>query len=185
MGNIWFTSDHHFFHDNICKLCNRPFPSVEVMNETMIERWNSRIKNNDTVYHLGDLFMLKNKTRENDRLQVESILLRLNGKITLIRGNHDKWLESYPVGTADGSYGADVSNNTHLYLEIKHYKQKICLFHYQILDWNGRYKGTWHLYGHSHNTSSITRPNSLNVCVENTDYYPLSFEEIKSLINQR
>ncbi|WP_395092280.1 hypothetical protein [Armatimonas sp.] len=55
-SRLWFTSDHHFGHDNIRSHCQRPFDSTEEMNEAMIDRWNACVAPGDTVYHLGDLF---------------------------------------------------------------------------------------------------------------------------------
>jgi len=52
--NIWFTSDTHFNHRNIIGYAQRPFESVEEMNEVMIERWNASVRGEDTIYHLGD-----------------------------------------------------------------------------------------------------------------------------------
>ena len=53
-SNVWFTADTHFNHRRLIEI-NRPqFGSVEEMNETMIERWNERVKKGDRVYHLGD-----------------------------------------------------------------------------------------------------------------------------------
>ena len=59
MENIFFTSDHHFGHTNIIKFSERPFDSVEEMDEELIKRWNSKIGKNDKVYHLGDLGLCK------------------------------------------------------------------------------------------------------------------------------
>ncbi len=78
---IFFTADTHFGHANILKLCNRPFNTIEEMNETMICKWNSRVSGNDTVYIVGDMFF-----RCSD---AETILKRLKGKKRLIIGNHD------------------------------------------------------------------------------------------------
>ena len=46
---IWFTSDHHFGHENIIKYCDRPFNSVGHMNAAMIEAWNGAVAPGDTV----------------------------------------------------------------------------------------------------------------------------------------
>lgn len=51
---IYFTADTHFGHANIIKMCERPFPDVETMNESMIAAWNERVRGNDTVYVVGD-----------------------------------------------------------------------------------------------------------------------------------
>lgn len=52
---IFFTSDLHLGHENCIRLCNRPFSSIEEMDETLIENWNRKITGKDTVYILGDL----------------------------------------------------------------------------------------------------------------------------------
>ena len=81
---IWFTSDLHFNHLNILKYepVTRPFAGIEEMNETLITNWNSVVKDTDTVYVLGDFVM-------GMADEVKKILDRLNGKIILVRGNHD------------------------------------------------------------------------------------------------
>jgi calcineurin-like phosphoesterase family protein len=79
----FFTSDTHFGHERIISLCNRPFSSVEEMNEVMIERWNQVVKPYDIVYHMGDVALGK---------IAESLPLvgRLNGIKKLVPGNHDR-----------------------------------------------------------------------------------------------
>ncbi|AXH49338.1 phosphoesterase [Streptomyces phage Blueeyedbeauty] len=79
----FFTSDTHFGHARIIELCNRPFSSVEEMNEEMIARWNAVVKPTDTVIHFGDVALGK---------IAESLPLieRLNGIKSLIPGNHDR-----------------------------------------------------------------------------------------------
>jgi calcineurin-like phosphoesterase family protein len=79
---IWFTSDLHFFHKNVIGFCNRPWTSVEEMNEGLIKNWNDRVRKTEQVYVLGDfLFGGSSRLRE--------IVPRLNGQKTLVRGNHD------------------------------------------------------------------------------------------------
>lgn len=82
MSNIFFTSDTHFFHNNVIIYCNRPFETREQMNEVLIQEWNSVVGENDVVYHIGD-FAFASRTDN------EYILSRLNGSKILVAGNHD------------------------------------------------------------------------------------------------
>jgi calcineurin-like phosphoesterase family protein len=88
--DIWLISDTHFNHANILKFTDsntgllvRPeFKDVAEMNETMIERWNSVVKQGDIVYHLGDVVI-------GDKEWFKKNWPRLNGSKRLIVGNHD------------------------------------------------------------------------------------------------
>ena len=85
---VFIISDTHFGHEAIIRYCNRPFTSVEEMDQTMIKRWNETVSNNDIVIHLGDFALCgKDKTRE--------IIQKLNGKKILIMGNHDNYSEQF------------------------------------------------------------------------------------------
>lgn len=53
---IYFTADTHFGHENVIRFCDRPFSSANEMDEAMIANWNARVKGDDTVYVLGDMF---------------------------------------------------------------------------------------------------------------------------------
>lgn len=79
---IWFTSDPHYNHTNIIKYCNRPFKTVEEMNETMIRNWNQKVEPEDDVFLLGDICM-------GIPHQWAGFVNQLNGNIHLILGNHD------------------------------------------------------------------------------------------------
>lgn len=83
---IFFTSDNHFGHANVIKHCGRPFENVESMDEAMARLWNETVGENDTVFHLGD-FGWVNK-------EIPRIRAALNGAIHIIRGNHDRGVES-------------------------------------------------------------------------------------------
>lgn len=91
---LYITSDNHFNHRNIVEFCNRPFrtldghPDLPAMNQHMIRSWNSRVTNSDTVIHGGDFGMGSWKEWAGIRAQ-------LNGQIVLVRGNHDRKLESW------------------------------------------------------------------------------------------
>jgi len=79
----WFTSDTHFGHKRIIELSNRPFDSVENMNEQLVENWNYFVKPEDTVYHLGDVAL-------GSFLESLAYVGRLNGIKHLVVGNHDR-----------------------------------------------------------------------------------------------
>lgn len=82
---IYLTSDLHFSHQNILRYeaASRPFNDIHEMNEALIANWNSVVTDEDTVYVCGDFFM-------GPLDAIPPILERLNGKIILIRGNHDQ-----------------------------------------------------------------------------------------------
>lgn len=73
---IYFTSDTHFGSERTLELSKRPFISVKDMDNNLILNWNSVVKPNDEVFHLGDF---------GDY----SILNKLNGTIYLILGNYE------------------------------------------------------------------------------------------------
>ena len=81
--HIFFTSDTHFGHTNIMKYCKRPFETVEEMDQTIIDNWNSVVRPEDIVFHLGDFGFCGS-------LRLREIVDQLNGKIYLITGNHDR-----------------------------------------------------------------------------------------------
>ena len=84
---IYYTSDLHLGHANIITHCNRPFSAVDEMDEVLIDNWNAKVTNADTVYVLGDL-MFRNKR------PAEAYLSRLKGRKHLVVGNHDKaWMK--------------------------------------------------------------------------------------------
>ena len=83
--NNFFTADQHFNHGScLTAFIFRPFQDVKQMNAEIIKRFNSRVKNGDTVYHLGDLRMTNNGPNTYELLQ------QLNGRHVIIKGNHDK-----------------------------------------------------------------------------------------------
>ena len=87
MPNIFFTSDTHFGHEKLCTTFTRPdgsparnFSCAAEMDEHMVKQWNSVVRPCDTVYHLGDVLINKKNFHTLGRLQ---------GKLRLVRGNHD------------------------------------------------------------------------------------------------
>lgn len=133
---IYFTSDLHFGHKNVIRFDNRPFTSVEEMDQTLIERWNKKVTNDDVVYVLGDI------SWHNDQKTCE-IFSQLHGKKILIRGNHDR---------VHGKV-KDCFEEICFYKEIVlPDKTHIVLCHYPIVFFNRHHYGAYMLYGHVHNS---------------------------------
>jgi calcineurin-like phosphoesterase family protein len=87
MPNVFITADTHFGHANIIRFCDRPFFSVGEMNEALIKNWNDTVKPDDQVFHLGDFAFRRSGISEKEIIEWRR---RLNGKISLVLGNHDK-----------------------------------------------------------------------------------------------
>lgn len=81
---FWFTSDLHFNHANIIKYCNRPHKSVEEMNNKLIHNINHTCKPEDVLIHVGDFMS------SYDKCNPEELLKRINCKVILVKGNHDR-----------------------------------------------------------------------------------------------
>ena len=83
MTKVWFTSDTHFSHFNILDYTGRPYQTTMGMEYDIVEKWNRKVSPEDIVYFLGD-FTLKGEET------IVPILKKLNGRIVLIKGNHDR-----------------------------------------------------------------------------------------------
>lgn len=175
--HTFFTSDTHFGHANIIRLCNRPFQNVEEMNEVLIENWNKVVSEDDTVFHLGD-FAFGGSSVWN------SIIPRLNGHINLIIGNHDR------NNLRQGYMSYFDMIVPQLQIEIEN--NSIYLNHYPFLCYGGSYRGVWQLFGHlhlNHNCSgldasrvNICFPYQYDVGVDLNNYTPISYNQAKEKI---
>lgn len=142
----YYISDLHFFHSNLNdRMDKRGFASGEAMNEHMIRQWNDRVHKNDEVVILGDLSVGKAE-------ETNEIIQRLKGKLYLITGNHDRFLQKKEFDTSRFVWIKP-------YGEIHDNNRRIILSHYPVFCYNGQYlrdkKGnprTYMLYGHVHNT---------------------------------
>lgn len=191
----YYIADPHFFHGALnTKMDRRGFESVEAMNEYMLQQWNRKVRKNDEVVILGDLSW--GKAEETNEL-----LERLNGRLYLIQGNHDRFLKN-----KDHNAGRFVWIKP--YEELQDNKRKVILCHYPIMCYNGQYrvdeKGNpkvYMLYGHVHDTQdqrllerfqAITREtasvspdgkarqiprNMINCFCMYSDYVPLTLDE--------
>lgn len=174
-----FTSDNHWFHRNIIKYSNRPFESVEDMTEKMIKLWNKQVNPDDTVYHLGDFAFGKIE-------QIEELIPKLNGHLTMITGNHDKEVKKNRRRLLDSGLVDNIYGEHELYVN----GQFICLYHYGCRVWNKSHHGSWHLFGHSHGSlppfgKSVDVGFDAPFVTGKAEYRPLSFYEIKDFMDKQ
>ena len=169
----YFTADTHFGHANIIKYANRPFASVAEMDATLIKNWNDTVGPDDDVYHLGD-FSLTSPAKTRD------ILDQLNGRIHLIKGNH----ETSALACSDRFVWVKDYHELALPDEEAYKGQRyLMLFHYAMRVWNGSHHGTFHLYGHSHGElPELQDQRCLDVGVDVFGFRPVSYEKVREVL---
>lgn len=144
--NYYISDLHLFSKDQIDNggpnYDGRPYKTLEEMHEDLLNRWNKKITNGDTVYILGDISM------HGKNEQLIALVAQLKGRKILIQGNHDD--------LSDYRY-KQLFEQIYDYKEIydccdgKNYRLILC--HYPILMWKGQHRGTILLYGHTHQTA--------------------------------
>ena len=182
--NRFVISDHHLGHTNSWEKFKledgsplRPFTSTEEMNETMIERHNAKVKQQDTVYFLGDVVINK---------KYLELVKRMNGRKILIRGNHDIFKdEDYREVGFEQLHGVRV------------FVDKFILSHIPLHPDCVTERFRVNVHGHLHANQVMSwqvidedivykpDPRYLCVCVEQTDYTPLHFDEVEERIQDR
>lgn len=161
----WFISDTHFFHANILKFTDadgirirHPFHSLEDMNEKMIDNWNSVVKDNDYVYHLGDVTFQYHRP-------FSELMHRLKGSKRLIVGNHDKiWNPALQANFA----------KVFLWRGFK--EENFTATHMPAL-LSGLRDGKFNVHGHIHQ-NTMDDPHYINVSVEVRNYTPVHLDTI-------
>jgi calcineurin-like phosphoesterase family protein len=187
---IYFTSDHHFGHANIIKFVNRPFKTVEQMDEELISRWNETVSEDDIVYHLGD-FTLGNRKVFN------SYIKRLSGHIKIVPGGHDsRWLKNFPISGQVEILPLMVIDSSLLPIKDgRHVPLTLC--HYPMYSWDRSHYGAPHLHGHTHGTIGVKSfsgdmqlpPNQrqgvrIDIGVDNWNFYPVSLDDIIQVVER-
>ena len=177
---VWFTSDLHFWHKNICEYCGRPYDSIEEMNQGIVANWNSVVKEDDTVFVLGDLgFCGIEKLRP--------LMSQLKGKIFLIQGNHDS------DKVVNKLYEEGLIKDYFKLLEVTIITDEDCLnqpltlCHFPMIDWYNKEKGSWMIHGHQHQlpkTPSCS-PKHYDVGLDKNGMTPINFEQLKINITQQ
>jgi len=161
---IWFTSDQHFYHDRIIEYCKRPFKDSIEMNNEIIKRYNSVVKDEDIVYHIGDFTLLD---KEDNYRKISRIVSQLKGIKYLILGNHDDFRPFTCVKMGFVSVHTSLEKEGYV---MVHDPAASCI------DRNKTF-----LCGHIHELFKIQK-NVYNVGVDVQNFYPVSIEQIKKEI---
>lgn len=168
MTNAFLISDTHWGHQGVCNFTHnnqplRPWDDAAEMDEAMVERWNAVVRPNDRVYHLGDVAIARRHVATTGRC---------NGKKVLVKGNHDIFkLKEY----------------TPYFEDIRAYKVfDGMLFSHIPVHTSNLYRFGVNVHGHTHagrvEVNGSPDPNYLSVCVEHTNFAPISIEDVRQRI---
>ncbi|NCQ51807.1 hypothetical protein GW796_07930 [archaeon] len=170
-GNLYFWSDLHLYHHNIIRYAERPFETVEHMNETMINNYWSKVTDSDVVVFGGDVGF-------GDINDVQNLISQLPGKKILVLGNHDfdknkgffRNYNTFDITTMAFTFQKELNGVIY----------NILVTHYPI-NKNQLPKNTINIHGHIH--QHLPGDKNINMCVEHTGFSPISMtEKIEELI---
>lgn len=165
--NIFFTSDC-FFGRNLTAI-ERGFSSSEELLDVYVENWNSRVKKDDVVYHLGNFAW--------DPISSESALIHLNGKIYFVLGSYDSHMHENSL--------VKLGRHTILANQVAVLpQQNIILSHWPLLDWPGKSEGAIHVHGGEEKTS-VEKGNRFNVNIKNWNSAPIELEFLQEAVQSR
>lgn len=186
---LWFTSDTHYNHGNICSATTqwtnpvtcREFISLEQMNSHLIGNINEKVEQDDILFHLGDWSFGGFEQIQEFR---DSIFCK---NVHIITGNHDHHIERNKEGI-QSLFG---SVNKYLNLDVKwgvgtmlHGEQRFALMHFPIASWDNMARGAIHLHGHVHFEADkrIGVGKMMDVGVDGNELYPIEMHEVLRLM---
>ena len=198
-GRIFFTSDTHYGHTNICRGVSnwrdengnvpigqtRDFKSLDHMNDYIVNSINSKVGEDDTLFHLGDWSF-------GGFDNIEEFRNRINCKnIHLVLGNHDHHIER----NRDDIQRLFSSVNQYLRLQVSVYPGTklyagdvdLVLMHYPIASWHNMNDGVIHLHGHVHlpPDKKLSQGKAIDVGVDGNNMMPYSLGEIINIMNKQ
>jgi calcineurin-like phosphoesterase family protein len=181
LNKLFFTSDTHFFHKQVLVHNNRPFKDLEDHDNGMIDNWNSVVPEDGNIFMAGDFAFT------GDIGKIRDLIDRLNGKIWWIMGNHDfsnKLDRSIIAQMVDGR-----QMDTATVLLKEDNNQRLFISHYPHMAWP---RDCFHLFGHLHggpNSSATEKipfhPLRYEIGVDNNSYKPISYQQVKDIINKQ
>jgi calcineurin-like phosphoesterase family protein len=189
---LWFTSDTHYNHANICSATTewsnpvtlRQYTSLEQMNSHLIANINSVVEQDDILFHLGDWSFGGFEQIQKFR---DSIFCK---NVHIITGNHDHHIEN----NREGIQSIFSSVNKYLNLNVKwnvgtHFagEQQFALMHFPLASWDNMGRGAIHLHGHVHFEPKhrIGKGKMIDVGVEGNAMFPIEMRTILSLMDKQ
>jgi calcineurin-like phosphoesterase family protein len=193
--NLFFTSDTHYGHSNICKATTnwtdadsvtRDFKSLNHMNDTIVNNINEVVGENDILIHLGDWSFGGFDKIEEFRNRI------ICKNVHLVLGNHDHHIER----NKDNIQRLFSSVNHYINLDVRRPslmkkgemdKFKFVLMHFPIASWDGMNDNVMHLHGHVHlpKHQRINEGRAMDVGVDGNDMYPLGVFGVLNLLKNQ
>jgi len=189
---LWFTSDTHYNHANICSSTTqwsdpvtiREFKSLEHMNAHLIGNINEMVGQDDILFHLGDWSFGGFESIEEFRNKI------VCKNIHIITGNHDHHIENNR-GDCQKLFS---SVNKYVELNVKwnvgtplQDEQNFVLMHFPIASWNNMARGAIHLHGHVHFEPPMRfgKGKVMDVGVDGNALYPNEMKTILSIMKNQ
>ena len=189
---LWFTSDTHYNHANICSATTkwtdpvtcREFKSLEHMNAHLIGNINEVVGQDDILFHLGDWSFGGFEQIEIFRNQI------VCKNVHIITGNHDHHIEN----DREGCQSLFSSVNKYLNLVVKWNvgtplmdEARFALMHFPIASWDNMARGAIHLHGHVHFEPRlrIGAGKMMDVGVDGNGLYPIQMSEVLRLMKNQ
>ena len=220
--NLFFTSDTHYGHTNICRGVStwersgpdktRDFPTLEEMNQTIIDNINSKVGEDDVLVHLGDWSFGGIENIWNLRKGIKC------KNIYLVFGNHDHHIardkvlpnafrrsnRDFAIVDPEFSYSDfdEPATAQDLFVGVfdildlrvakpdgtgRHYKKRYFCSHYPMVSWHDMGDGVIHLHGHVHLPPhlKVNRGKCMDVGVDGNDMFPYHWREINDIMRNQ
>jgi calcineurin-like phosphoesterase family protein len=189
---LWFTSDTHYNHANICSATTkwtdpvtcREFKTLEHMNATLVGNINEVVGQDDILFHLGDWSFGGFEQIELFRNQI------VCQNVHIITGNHDHHIEN----NKEGCQSLFSSVNKYLNLNVKWNvgtpltgEQRFALMHFPIASWDNMAKGAIHLHGHVHfeTNKRVGKGKMMDVGVDGNKLYPIQMNNVLQIMKNQ
>lgn len=190
---LFFTSDTHYNHSNICSATTRwipkgrntrQFASLEAMNDTLVNNINEVVGENDILIHLGDWSFGGFDTIAEFRDRINC------NNIHLVYGNHDH----HQMKNKHDVQSLYASCHDYLFLNVRRPavggrmdKYNFVCMHYPIASWNGMNDGVIHLHGHVHLPphQRVAEGKAMDVGVDGNGLYPISLDEVLDIMKNQ